>query len=456
MRAPISEAEAFLAANPQIEAFDLVLTDANGIARGKIIRRHELLSLYSGGRHLPISILGLDVLGEDVGDTGLVWDEGDADRRAWPIAGTLCALHGTNPPRGEVLVSLYNLDDSPMMADPRHAAAAQVDALAQIGLTPAGAFELEFFLIEPELGADGKITPARDVLDRRTGGATDVYSVDRLHGMLPLFDDIYAGAALAGIQAETLISEYAPGQYELTLHYRADVLQAADDLIRLKRIVRAQARRHGVAACFMAKPHEEYAGSGMHFHASLVDAAGRNVFAETDASYAPQLQHAIGGLRASMADAMLIFAPHANSWRRFAAGLYAPVAPNWGVNNRSVALRVPAGAVQARRIEHRVSGVDANPYLIAATVLAGIRMGLVQKMDAGTPITGNGYDVADAHPNMPRDWRSAIAAAEGSDFVKSALGSDLHRAFIAIKWAEYRRMARTVSAMDYDLYLTRI
>ena len=115
----VAEAEAFLAAHPEIEAFDFVLHDANGIGRGKIIRRHELLGMFRAGRHLPISILGLDICGEDVHETGLIWDQGDADRRAWPIPGSLRAIHVSQPPRGEVLMSVYNLDGSRMSSDPR-------------------------------------------------------------------------------------------------------------------------------------------------------------------------------------------------------------------------------------------------------------------------------------------------------------------------------------------------
>ncbi|MBK5946133.1 glutamine synthetase [Rhodobacter veldkampii DSM 11550] len=449
----LAEAEAFLAAHPEIEAFDIVLHDANGIGRGKIIRRHELAGLYTGGRHLPISILGLDIVGEDVHETGLIWDQGDGDLRAWPIPGTLKALHGTNPPRGEVLMSMYHLDGAEMTSDPRHALARQVRAMADEGVHPAGAFELEFFLLDPTFGEDGYPRPAAAVLDGRRSGWTEVYSVDHLHGMEPLFSDIYRAAEAMGIKAETVISEYAPGQYELTLHYRTDVMQAADDLVRLKRIVRLQARRHGVVACFMAKPIERYAGSGMHFHVSLQDGAGRNVFAEqTEGQWTDTILHALGGLRATMGDSMLVFAPHANSWRRFAAQSYAPVSPSWGVNNRSVALRIPAGAVAARRIEHRPSGVDANPYLVAATVLAGIRHGLRHRIDPGPETTGNGYAGGDDLP-IPVDWRQAIRAAQDSAFLKDALGADMHRTFTAIKAAELARVARTIADVDYDLYL---
>lgn len=448
------EVEDFLAAHPAIESFDIVLHDANGIGRGKIIRRHELLSMFKSGRHLPISILGLDICGEDVHETGLIWDQGDADRRAWPIPGTLRAIHGSNPPRGEVLMSVYNLDDTPMPEDPRHALQRQVDALAAEGLHPAGAFELEFFLLDNTRDANGKMVPARDVLDGRRNSKTAVYSVDQLHGMLPLFNDIYADAALAGIKAETLISEFAPGQYELTLHYRDNVMQAADDLLRLKRIVRSHARLHGITACFMAKPNEDYAGSGMHFHVSLQDDNGKNVFIEpVEGAYSDTILHAIGGLRDTMGDSMLIFAPHANSWRRFAANSYAPVSPTWGVNNRSVALRIPAGDIRARRIEHRPAGVDANPYLVAATVLAGIRHGMAHKIDPGPETTGNGYAEAQDAPPIPVDWRSAIEAAKASSFLKDALGEAMHRSFTAIIAAEYARVARTVSEVDFDLYL---
>ncbi len=453
----LAEAEDFLHRHPEIEAFDIVLHDANGIGRGKIIRRHELLSFYRSGRHLPISILGLDVCGEDVHETGLIWDQGDGDLRAWPIPGTLKPLHGTTPPRGEVFMSMYELDGRPMTSDPRHALLRQVEALAGEGLRASGAFELEFFLLANDRGPDGRIQPARDVLDGRASRKTEVYSVDHLHGMLPLFSDIYAAAGAAGITAETMISEYAPGQYELTLHYREDPVQAADDLMRLKRIVRLQARRHGVTACFMAKPFEGYAGSGMHFHVSLRDGTGRNVFAEaTPGTWSDTILHALGGLRATMGDSMLVFAPHANSWRRFASQSYAPVSPTWGVNNRSVALRIPAGDVAARRIEHRPAGVDANPYLVAATVLAGIRHGLRHRLDPGPETTGNGYAEAQDAPPIPVDWRTAIEAARASAFLKDSLGEDMHRTFTAIKAAEHARVARTVSEVDYDLYLHTI
>lgn len=450
------EAEAFLAAHPLIEAIDLVLVDANGVGRGKIIRRHELAGLYRQGRHLPSSILGLDVTGEDVEETGLVWSVGDADLRAWPVPGTLVPMPFTDPPRGQVLVTLHELDGEPVGAAPRHALARQMAALAATGYHPAGAFELEFYLLDAMPGSDGRPRPAAMTLDGRRHDQIQVYGLDDLDGMQPFFAQIYAAAAAQGLPLETLIAEYAPGQYELTLHYRDDLLRAADDLVMLKRLVRAIARRHGMIACFMAKPFQAQAGSGMHLHVSLGDGHGGNHFAEAadGGPLQPALRHAIGGLAATMGPSMLVFAPHANSWRRFVSNLYAPTAPSWGVNDRSVALRVPAGPTAARRIEHRTAGVDANPYLVATVVLAGMRQGLAQAIDPGPQAGGQGYRQDGPFAGtMPRDWASALALAEASPFLVSALGPDLHRAFTAVKRAELARVMAAVPDLDYTLYL---
>ena len=448
----LSEAEEFLAAHPEIEAVDLVLTDANGIGRGKIIRRHELPGAYQEGRNLPCSILGLDVCGDDVHETGLTWERGDEDQRAWPIPGTLKPIAGTTPPRAQLLMSVFEQDGRPAGADPRLSLVRQLDRLTARGLKAAGAFELEFFLFNAEPGPDGRPVPARGLTGGRPGHGTQVYTVDELNLMEPLFSDIYAMAAAQDIPLETMISEFAAGQYELTLHYRNDVLRAADDLIMLKGIVRHAARRHGLAACFMAKPFGDKTGSGMHFHVSVWDRDG-NIFTEKPGEkWSPALLHAMGGLAATMPESMLVFAPHANSWRRFASASYAPISTSWGVNNRSVALRVPASGPKARRIEHRPTGVDANPYLVAATIIAGILKGLDEKLDPGPEVTGNGYEAA-PNPAMPRDWRSAIDAARESAFLKDALGEAMHHAFCAIKQAEQLRVASTVPDIDYALYL---
>lgn len=453
--ADIEEARAFLGDHPEIVAVDLVLVDANGIGRGKIVRRHELMAIYRNGRHLPGSILGLDVTGEDVEETGLVWSDGDADRRAWPVPGTLVAQPWTTPPRAQVQLSLYELDGTPMAADPRHALARQDESLRAGGMNPVLAFELEFYLLDREAAADGSPQPARLPLTGERPAAIQVYRVDELDRLEPFVDAIYQAAAEQDLPVETMISEYAPGQYELTLRHRPDALRAADDLVMLKRLIRALAARHGMIACFMAKPFAGYAGSGMHLHASLADDDGNNLFADREGEIAPLLRHAIGGLTQTMGESLLVFAPHLNSWRRFATGSYSPVAPNWGLNNRSVAVRVPAGSAAGRHLEQRVAGVDANPYLVGATVLAGLRRGIAGAVEPGEPVSGNGYQNAKID-GIPSGWLEAIAVAERSEFVREALGPMLHRVLIALKRAEYARFAADITPLEYRAYLETV
>lgn len=453
--AEIDEAREFLGAHPEIVAVDLVLVDANGIGRGKMVRRNELMAIYRHGRHLPGSILGLDVTGEDVEDTGLVWSDGDADRRAWPVPGTLVAQPWTHPPRAQVQLSLYELDGTPMAADPRHALARQDEALRTAGMNPVLAFELEFYLLDREATPDGRPQPARLPLTGERPSAIQVYRVDELDRLEPFVDAVYQAAEEQGLPVETMISEYAPGQYELTLRHRPDGLRAADDLVMLKRLIRALAARNGMIASFMAKPFAGYAGSGMHLHASLADDDGHNLFADENGEIAPLLRHAIGGLTRTMGESLLVFAPHLNSWRRFAAGSYSPVAPNWGVNNRSVAVRVPAGTAASRHLEQRVAGVDANPYLVGATVLAGMHSGILGTIDPGEPVSGNGYEGADI-AGVPASWLEAIGVAERSAFVRDALGPVLHRVLIALKRAEYARFAADISPLEYRTYLETV
>ncbi|WP_193175818.1 glutamine synthetase family protein [Oricola nitratireducens] len=447
--APIEEAETFLEQHPEIAAFDLVLIDPNGVARGKIIRRHELLPLFRSGRHLPGSILGLDVTGADVDETGLTWDDGDADRVAWPISGSLVTLPWTSPERGEVRVMLYELDGSPMGADPRQALARQIDRFAAKNLFPVLAFELEFYLLDAEKNGSGKPEAARLPLSGTAAQGNHVYSVAMLDQFEPLIDALYRAAAAQNLPVETIISEYAPGQYELTLRHQTQGLRAADDLVMLKRLVRGLAIRHGMRANFMSKPFAHQSGSGMHLHASLADPSGLNLFADQQDDLAPALRHAIGGLQETMADSMLVFAPNLNSWRRFTRNSYAPTSPTWGRNNRSVAIRVPAGSPANRHLEHRSPGVDANPYLVAATVLAGIYRGIENRIEPDAESTTYSDDT---ETTLPCDWREAIDRAAGSDFLKDALGERMSSVFIALKRVEHDFFSSKVTDEEFAYY----
>ncbi len=445
-----AEARAFLDANPDVEAVQLVITDANGIGRGKNIAREEVGSLYGSGRNVAGSILGLDVTGEDVEETGLVWEVGDADLCCRPVPGSLSRAPWLARPTAQVLGTLLELDGRPACADPRHVLARAVERLATAGLTPVVAVELEFYLLER--GEDGQLRPASGLMTSRRGSHIDAYGLGRLDDMSPLFDDLYAAARVQGLPVRTLMSEYAPGQFEITLEHRADALRAVDEAVLFKRAVRGVARRHGLIACFMAKPFASMAGTGMHLHASLAGTDGKNAFASEDPSGTPLLRHAIGGLRSTLADGMAVFAPHANSYRRFRAMSYAPVAPTWGVNNRSVSLRIPAGPPASRHVEHRVAGADANPYLVAALVLGAMQRGIEGSIDPGPPVTGNGYEQA-ARGELPTHWQAALDRAAGSEFLAWAMGPEFLKVFLAIKRQECEKFGALVSDRDYEWYL---
>ncbi len=447
--ATIREAQDFLAGHPEVQGIDILMTDCHGIGRGKLVRRHELESLYASGRGMPASLFGQDVAGDDVDDTGITVADGGGDKRCWPLPGTLGYLPHAR--RGQVLVSMYEADGTPYSAEPRHALVRQVERARAAGFEPMGAFELEFYLVDREPDAQGRHQPARYALTGRRSPMRNTMSVDELDEMSPLFEAIFEGARHLGIPLEALISEYAVGQYELTIRYR-DILRAADDAILAKRLIRSVARRFGVEACFMAKPFGREAGSGMHLHLSLADGDGRNLFADTPGGgLNPRMLHAIGGIRHTLADTLLLLAPHLNSWRRFASAVYSPASDTWGVENRTVGLRVPATGGAARHFEHRLPGVDANPYLVAAVTLAGALDGIEAGRDPGPPAVGN-LNGGGSSSALPRSWLDAIDRLEASGFARRVLGELLHRSLVAIKRAEWQRLALEVSEAEWQLY----
>jgi len=303
--APVQHAEEFLAQHPDIELFELFILDANGVPRGKLLHRDELLAVYPSGRPLPSTILGLSINGDDVENTGLVWDVGDIDCRAYPLPGSLVPMPWRQIPTAAVQVSMHPSEGMPAtVADPRQLLVKVMDGLKAEGYHPVMACELEFYLLDQQRDAEGRPQPARD----RDGGrprSTQVYGLRELEQIEPFLADLYAACKLQGIPARTAISEYAPGQVEITLEH-GDALEAMDQAVRYKRLVKGVAHKHGMQACFMAKPFDHLAGTGMHMHVSLADAAGDNLFASEEPAGTPLLRQAIGGMLASLLDSLLL------------------------------------------------------------------------------------------------------------------------------------------------------
>ena len=445
-----AEAEAFFAAHPDIDAVDIIFTNFSGVPRGKRLRKHEVLAVYETGRFLPGSLLVVDITGRDCEETGLVWEDGDADRYCKPIPGTLVRAPWLGSNAAQFTTSFYELDGTPNDLDPRHVLGRVVDRLAADGLTPVVAVELEFFLLE----MDGKRPViARGLESGQRPEGNEVYSLSEMQDFKPFFDDLYTSCDAQDIPLESGISEYAPGQFELTLRHKPDAMRATDDAVMYKRLVKGVAARHGMVASFMAKPFADQAGNGMHLHVSMADGSGANAFASDDPEGSPMLRHAIGGMKACLADSMLVFAPNANSYRRFKANSYAPVAPTWGVNNRTVSLRVPAGPPPSRHVEHRVCGADANPYLAVAALLAAMHHGITNQIDPGPAIVGNGYEQAPDDYRLPNNWAAAIETFKTSDLMREYLGDRFVTHYSTVKEVEMARFFEQVTELDYAWYL---
>ena len=447
-----AEALAFLDANLDITSIHLIWTDICGVARGKILRRDELVPAWKDGRFIPISALVLDVTGQDVPETGLVFDEGDRDMLLWPVPGSLVRIPWMEEPTAQYLASVHDLDGTPHFADPRNALEAIVKRFqTELNMTPVGAVEVEFFLMDRASAIAGEPRAPKSLINEHRSQHFQAYYLQDLDDFAPFFKDLYAYCDVQGLPAKTLISEYAPGQMEIVLRHRADVLKACDEGIMLKRLIKATAEKHGMAATFMAKPYAQWTGSGMHIHVSLADEQGKNLFASEDPLQNELLLHAIGGLKAAMAESMLIFAPNANSYRRFRRNSYAPVSASWGINNRTVSLRIPAGAANACHIEHRPSGADANPYLVMAAIMAGMHYGITEKADPGNPVVGNGYEKRAKY--IPGNWFDAIDAFWRASILKEYFGKPFVDTYCTVKEVEADRFYAEPTLRDFEWYL---
>jgi glutamine synthetase len=448
------EAKAFLDKHPEIQFVEIVFTNMAGVPRGKRLRRHEIAAVYDHGRFLPGSILVNDITGQDVEATGLVWADGDADRVARPVAGRLTPAPWLGPDVAQVPVAMHELDGKPHDLDPRHVLKHVVDRFVADGLTPVVACELEYYLVDARRTADGGIQPMQSPVTGDRPSQHQVYGLREVEEASAFLRELWAAADAMGVPLEGAISEYAPGQLELTLKHHADALRAADDAVLYKRAAKGVALRHGCEATFMAKPFAHLAGSGMHLHVSVNDKVGKNIFASDKPEGEPVLAHAIGGMKALLADSMAIFAPNANSYRRFKANSYAPVAPTWGVNNRTVSFRVPAGAPPTRHIEHRVAGADAHPTLALAALLAGVHHGIAGKIDPGPPIVGDGYaQAAESGDRIPTNWFAAVDRFADSAVLKDYLGERFVHMFATVKRVEQERYQSVVPNVDFDWYL---
>ncbi|NQV68299.1 MAG: glutamine synthetase, partial [Rhodobacteraceae bacterium] len=422
----------WLRKHPEVRTIRVAAVDLNGQARGKRIPARFADKVVKDGTRFPFSVLNLDIWGEDIDDSPLVFDKGDADGILLPTERGFTPMPWLEAPTALLPIWMFRENGKPYEGDPRHALRAVVERYKERGLTPVAAIELEFFLID-DSGKTLQVPPSPRSGKRRK--AAETLSIRALDAFDTFFTDLYDACEAMDIPADTSTSETGLGQFEVNLMHCDDALRAADDAWLFKMLVKGLARRHGFAASFMAKPYLEYSGSGLHTHFSVLDKSGDNIFDSGGTKGSAMMRNAIAGCLTSMRDSALILAPHENSFERLVPGKHAPTAISWGYENRTAAIRVPAGNPSARRIEHRVAGADVNPYLMLATILGAALIGIEDGLEPPSPITGNAYAMDDL-PQIPSTWEDAIEAFETSAIMPRILPKELIRNLVLTKKQE--------------------
>ena len=453
-RAP-EELPGFLERHPETQWLELLQPDMLGILRGKRVVAHEFASVFARGVNYCGAAVLLDAKGQTFDQLAQGSRDGDPDVIATAVPGSLAPVPWAPVPTAQVLLTLREPAGPPHYIDPRVVLRNAMRPLSELGLTAVTATELEFYLLE---SPSDRPTPRLGRMPGTGQGqrGTQYASMQDLEDINPFLAELYAVCAAQNIPAGATLKEFAPGQLEVNLHHVANAELACDHAVLLKRAVKAVAQRHGMGATFMAKPFADTAGCSLHVHVSLLDGAGRNVFAPRDATqpFSETLRHAIGGLAATMAEAMAIFAPTANSYRRYRPGLFVPLAPNWGINHRGVALRVPLSAPEDARVEHRPGGADGNPYLVMAAILAGIHHGISQRCDPG-PMTAPGTEIEEKIA-LPLRWEAALDAFDAGTVLPQYLGERYHQLYGACRREECARFHAEISDRDYEWYLRAI
>ena len=450
------EAAEFLAANPEVRAVELLLPDLNAILRGKRVSRRELSGLFREGITFPATGILMDSRGSLIDGLAHGSDDGDPDYVCLPVAGSLARVPWSRTPLGQCLISMYERDGRPYFADARHVLAVVLARFAALGLTPVVAVEYEFYLLDDTRGEVPRPRAGRVPGTARSPAGPRAYSLEDLHDLDGFFAQVQSAAGQQHVPAGAIVSEYGAGQFEVNLHHQNDALAACDQAILLRRLIRGIARHEGLAATFMAKPFKDMDGSGMHVHFSLLDRAGRNVFGPappgaTPDAYSDPLRHAVGGMLAALPESLAIFAPNANSYRRFRPGFFVPIAPNWGPNHRQVALRIPTSDDANVRLEHRVAGADCNPYLAMAAILAAAHAGITGRVEP-PPMIRVGEPVALPTGPAPR-WEAALAAFDRSTLWPDYLGAEFTRVYGAARRYEADAYHAEVPGLDYEWYL---
>jgi glutamine synthetase len=443
---------------PETETLELLVPDILGVLKGKRIRKSDFSKVAERGFYFCGGATMLTVLGETVPGMPYTEADGDPDIPAELVPGSLAPVPWAGPGFGQALFRMLSDDGKPFFGDPRTVLERALEPFERRKLRVVMAVELEFYLLHDNTEGPEARAPLVPGIGSPQPGA-QVYHPDDLYEIQPFIDDVYAWCDAQGVPADAAISEYAQGQFEINLSHVDDPVRACDHAVLLKRIVKAAARKHGMVACFMAKPFAEDSGNGLHIHMSLYDSDGDNFFSRGRESlssppFSARLRQAVGGLVKLMPESTALFAPNMNSYRRLRADMFAPVEPNWGVNHRVVAIRIPQSGPKNLRFEHRVAGADANPFLVTAAILAAVDHGLRNRIEPPTMIEQG----ARIEPKLkiPNRWDRALDKFARSKVLPEYLGRDFCRYYLANRRAECEQYHNQVPLLDFEWYLRAI
>ncbi|MDD2880755.1 MAG: glutamine synthetase family protein [Rhodoferax sp.] len=426
---------------------ECLFPDISGYPRGKLMPGASFLA----GTELRIcqAIPMQAVTGEY--SYNPVFPDSDPDVQLLPDYGSVSLAPWSSVPRAVAIHDCVELNGELCQFAPRSILKTVLANYAALGLSPVVAPEIEFYLTA--INADpAQALQAPAVRGGRAEVGQSAFSLNMLNELAPFWNEFRDACATLGIAADTWIHEVGATQYEINLMH-GDAVAVADQAFLFKYAAREIALKHGLNAVFMAKPIAGSSGSSMHLHISVVDAQGSNVFSQNDGSEGPSFKHFIAGLQTYGPDLMLMFAPNVNSYRRYVSGSQAPVNLQWGYDNRTTGLRIPASGPDARRVENRVAGADANPYLaIAASLAAGLK-GIQAQINPSEPLLGNGY--GQAH-SLPRSMEAALHKMHDSGFARQALGDDFVTGYCAVKTLEFDSFQGEISAWERRFLLPQV
>ncbi|MGY4534481.1 glutamine synthetase [Pseudomonas sp. TE3786] len=439
--------------NNKVTEVECLVSDLSGIARGKISPTNKFLA--EQGMRLPESVLLQTVTGDFVDDDVYydLLDPADIDMHCRPDENAVFLVPWALEPTAQVIHDTYDKMGNPIDLSPRNILKKVLALYTAKNWKPIVAPEMEFYLTERSPDPDYPLKPPVGRSGRQETGRQS-YSIEATNEFDPLFEDMYDWCEAQGLDLDTLIHEEGTAQMEINFRH-GDALQLADQIFVFKRTMREAALRHNVAATFMAKPMTGEPGSAMHLHQSVVDLnTGKSVFANEDGSMSELFLGHIGGLQKYIPETLPLFAPNVNSFRRFLPDTSAPVNVEWGADNRTVGLRVPESDPQNMRVENRLPGADANPYLaLAASLLCGY-VGMVEGLSPSEPVVGRGYERRNLR--LPLTLEQALECMEQSTMVKEYLGQRFPAAYVAVKRAEHENYKRVISSWEREFLLLSV